>query len=46
MYIDREVNFTEHVDVTCKKLGQRIGVLNKIKRDLPLEERKLYYTTL
>ncbi len=46
LYIDRELNFTEHVDVTCKKLGQRIGVLNKITRHLPLEERKLYYNAM
>lgn len=46
LYIDKELNFTEHVDEICKKLGQRIGVLNKIKRHLPLKERKLYYNAM
>ena len=46
VYIDKELNFTEHVNVMCKKLAQRIGVLKKIKRHLPLEERKLYYNAL
>ena len=46
VYIDKELNFTEHVNVMCKKLGQRIGIFKKIKRHFPLEERKLYYNAL
>ena len=46
LHIDKELNFTEHVDVICKKMGQRIGVWNKIKRHLPLNERKLYYNAM
>ena len=30
----------------CKKVSQRIAVLKKIKRNLPLAERKLYFNTL
>lgn len=40
------MNFTEHVDVTCKKLGQRVRVFNRIKRRLPLKERTLYYNVM
>ena len=36
----------KHVEVICKKMGQRIGVLNRIKRHLPLNERKLYYNAM
>ena len=46
LHIDKELNFTEHVDVMCKKMGQRIGILNKIKRHLLLNERKLYYNAM
>ena len=46
VYINKELSFTEHVNVMCKKLGQRIGVLKKIKWHLPLEERKLYHNVL
>ena len=46
LHIDKELNFTEHVDIICKKMGQRIGVLNKVKRHLPLNERKLYYNAM
>ena len=30
----------------CKKVSQRIAVLKKIKRNLPLAERKLYFNAL
>ena len=30
----------------CKKVSQRIAVLKKIKRNLPLSERKLYFNAL
>ena len=46
VYIDKELNFTEHVDVTCKKLGPRSGVLKKTKRYLPPKETKLYYNAM
>ena len=34
------------MDELTKKLGQRLGVLRKIKRFLPLDQRKLYYNTM
>ena len=41
--LDSHLNFNEHIENLCKKVSQRIGVLKKIKRNLPLKERKLYY---
>ena len=32
LHIDKELNFTEHVDVICKKMGQRIIESNVIFR--------------
>ena len=43
---DEQLNFNEHIEDLCKKLSQRIGVLNKIKRNLPINERKLFYKAL
>ena len=40
------LSFTEHIDGICTKVSQRIAVLKKIKRNLPLAERKLYFNTL
>ncbi|CAB3982545.1 Hypothetical predicted protein, partial [Paramuricea clavata] len=44
--IDQELTFDKHVEELSKKLGQRLGVLRKIKRFLPLDQRKLYYNTM
>ena len=40
--IDTQLNFNEHIDNLCKKLTQRIAVLKKIRRHLPLDQRILY----
>ena len=44
--IDSHLNFTEYIDDLCIKVSQRIAVLKKIKRNLPLAERKLFFNTL
>ena len=45
--IDSELSFTYHVEKLCKKLSQRIGVLNeKIRSCLPTKQRLLYYNTM
>ena len=44
--VDQELTFDKHVDELSMKLGQRLGVLRKIKRFLPLRQRKLYYNTM
>ena len=44
--VDQELTFDKHVDELSKKLGQRLGVLRKIKRFLPLDQHKLYYNTM
>ena len=43
---DEQLSFNEHIEDLCRKLSQRIGVLNKIKRNLPINERKLFYNAL
>ena len=40
------LSFTEHMDDLCKKVAQKIAVLKKIKRNLPLAERKLFFNEL
>jgi len=44
--LGNHLSFTEHIDDICTKVSQRIAVLKKIKRNLPLAERKLYFNTL
>ena len=44
--LDSHLNFTEHIDDICKKVSQRIAVHKKIKRNLPLAERKLCFNAL
>ena len=44
--LDSHLSFTEHIDDLCKMVSQRIAVLKKIKRNLPLAERKLYFNAL
>ena len=44
--INEELTFDNHVDGLSKKLGQRLGVLRRIKRFLPLDQRILYYNTM
>ena len=44
--IDSLLTFDQHVEKLCEKVGQRIGVLRKIKYFLLLEQRKLYYNAM
>ena len=37
---------TDHIDELREKLCQRIAVLSRIKRFLPLEQRKAYYNVM
>ena len=39
--LDSELSFSSHFDKLCRKLAQRIGVLNKIKSCLPVKQRIL-----
>ena len=41
-----ELCFSSHVEKLCRKLAQKIDVLNKIKSYLPLKQRILYYNAL
>ena len=38
--------FSTHVDSICNKLASRIGILNKIKINLPLSQRILFYNSI
>ena len=40
--VESQLTFEQHVDDLCKKLAQRIAVLQKIRRLLPLDRRKLF----
>ena len=44
--IDNKLSFDDHIERLCKKLTQKNAVLRKIRRFLPLEERKLYYNAI
>ena len=44
--IDSQLTFDQHVENLCTKLLQRIAVLRKIRRFLPLDQRKLYYNAM
>ena len=46
LIIDKEMSFNEHVDKLSTKLAQKIGVLRKIRRCLPIRERMLYYNCM
>ena len=41
--IDQKLSFDDHIEELCNKFCQRIAVLSKIKRFLPLEQRKAFY---
>ena len=43
---DKHLNFNVHIEDLSRKLSQRIGALNKIKRNLTINEWKLFYNAL
>ena len=44
--IDRHLSFNIHVEDLCEKLSQRIALLRKIRRVLPIEQCMLYYNAM
>ena len=44
--IDKHLSFDVHVEELCKKLSQRIAVLRKIRKLIPIEQRILYYNAM
>ena len=44
--IDIHLSFGVHVEELCKKLSQRIAVLRKIRRFIPIEQRIPYYNAM
>ena len=44
--IDKHLSFDVHVEELCKKLSQRIAVLRKIRKLIPIEQRIFYYNAM
>ena len=44
--LDEELNFNEHIDMVCKKLSKRIGLLHSICHCLPLKEQIQFYNAI
>ena len=44
--IDKQLSFDVHTEELCKKLCQRVAVLRKIRRFIPIEQRILYYNAM
>ena len=44
--IDKHLNFDVHVKELCKKLSQRIVILRKIRRFIPIKQRILYHNAM
>ena len=44
--LDEELNFNDHIDMLCKKLSKRIGLLRSIRHYLPLKERIQFYNAI
>jgi len=42
----KHLSFDVHVEELCKKLSQRIAVLRKIRRFIPIEQHILYYNAM
>ena len=43
---DEELNFNDHIDMICKKLSKRIGLLRSIWHYIPLKERIQFYNAI
>ena len=43
---DKHFSFDVHIEELCKKLSQRIAVLRKIRRFIPIEQHILYYNAM
>ena len=44
--IDKPLSFDVHFEELCKKLSQRIAVLRKIRRFIPMKQPILYYNAM
>ena len=42
--IDISLNFNKHVDTACRSISSKLALLRTIKRYLPVEYRKLFYS--
>lgn len=46
MYIDEKLDLNEHVDYLCNKVSKKVGVLNRLRKKLDIEEKKCIYKTI
>ena len=46
IYRSENLTFCEHTDKFCNKLAKGIGILNKIKCYLPVDQRLLHYNSV
>jgi hypothetical protein len=44
--IDEHLTFKEHINKLSKNLSKKVGLLRKIRRYLPLLERKLFFNAV
>ena len=44
VHIDTSLNFNKHVDTVCRSISSKLALLRRIKRYLPVEYRKLFYS--
>ena len=42
---DSELNFSEHINMICKKASQKIGVLMRLKNLIPTNARLVFFKT-
>jgi retron-type reverse transcriptase len=43
---DQTLSWSVHIDLLCKKISQRLGILRRIRHHLPLNARKAFYRCL
>ncbi len=46
MWIDKNMNWNYHVDKICSKLSRRLGILRRLKFNLPKETLYMLYNSI
>ncbi len=46
MWIDKNLNWNYHVDKMCSKLSRRLGILHRVKFNLPKETLYMLYNSI
>ena len=45
MTLDKDLSFSPHLDIVCKKVGQKISALSRVAALLPFHKRNLILKT-